>query len=107
MTGRRSLAQEVIGQMGEVFDALHPHGGARLGVGAVDEVVLLLPQEMALQRLLRGAHCGQVMAEANVLDAGVHLALKRKKTNIKGIYVPEDVVSLPYDMESELSVPHC
>ena len=75
MTGRRSLAQEVIGQMGEVFDALHPHGGARLGVGAVDEVVLLLPQQVALQRLLRGVHCGQVVAETHVLDADVLLAL--------------------------------
>ena len=75
MTGRRSLAQEVIGQMGEVFDAPHPHGGARLGVGAVDEVVLLLPQQVALQCLLRGAHCGQVVAEAHVLDADVQLAL--------------------------------
>ena len=75
MTGRRSLAQEVIGQVGEIFDAPHPHGGARLGVGAVDEVVLLLPQQVALQGLPRGAHCGQVVAEAHVLDSGVQLAL--------------------------------
>ena len=70
-----SLAQEVTGQVGEIFDAPHPHGGARLGVGAVDEVVLLLPQQVALQRLPRGAHCGQVVAEAHVLDADVQLAL--------------------------------
>ena len=61
--------------MREVCDACHPEGGARLGVGAEDEVVLLLPQQVPLQRLPRGARCGQVVAAARVLDPSVQLSL--------------------------------
>ena len=35
------LVEEISWESGEVSDAAHPHGGARLGVGAEDEVVLL------------------------------------------------------------------
>ena len=69
------LVEEISWESGEVSDAAHPHGGARLGVGAEDEVVLLLPQQMPLQGLPRGAQGSQVVAVAGVLDPRAQLTL--------------------------------
>ena len=82
MTYCSSLAQEVVGQVREVLDAPHPHGGARLGVGAEDEVVLLLPEEVPLQGLPRGAQGSQVVAATRVLDPRAQLTLGRKENSV-------------------------
>ena len=70
--------EEICGKVREVADPAHPHGRARLGVGAEDEVVLLLPDEVPLQGLLRvvqGVEQGEVVAATGVLDSRVQLAL--------------------------------